>query len=216
MLVWLWPHRTRPRQSCRRSRPPGYRLGLRAGRRGGSCSGRAWWEGTGAPLRLETHESLWKCLAKNSLCGKWREVKRSSGWWSMKGKKRALIKYVSYVFKGKPRGRWSRPYRTGWRPHRSYRRSRPCRRRSTSEVCTRCCCRWTHQPGRRRHLQSHRTLLKLPSKRRKRRFFYIINRIFFFFWSESVCPSSLHLLFVSFCRCTITLGYRGDKYSSSE
>lgn len=83
----FWAHRTRPRPSCRRSRPPGYRLGLHAGRRGGFCSGRVWSEGTGALLRLETHKSSWIHLTTNSLCGKWSEVEWSSGWWSMKRKK---------------------------------------------------------------------------------------------------------------------------------
>lgn len=101
----FWTHRTRPRPSCHRSRPPGYRLGLRAGRRGGFCSGRVWSEGRGALLRLEKHESSWIHLTKNSLCRKWSEVKWSGDWWSMKKEKKwELMKYLLYVFKGKPCG----------------------------------------------------------------------------------------------------------------
>lgn len=71
-------------------------------------------------------------------------------------KEKEAHKIFMYVFKGKPRGRRAQPYHTCPRLHRSYRRSRPCHRRPTSEVYIRYCCIWTHPFDRRRNLQSQR------------------------------------------------------------
>lgn len=40
-------------------------------------------------------------------------------------------------------------------PRQSYLHNRPCHHTPTCGVCIRCCCKWTHRPGRRKHLQLH-------------------------------------------------------------
>lgn len=75
----FWAHHTPPRPSCHRSCPPGYRLGLRAGRRAGFCSGRAGSEGTGALLRLETHKKLLNTTDKKQLRWKVKSSEAAAG-----------------------------------------------------------------------------------------------------------------------------------------
>lgn len=66
-----------------------------------------------------------------------------------------LIKYPSIGLKGKRLWVTISTHHTCQRLRQSYLRNRPCHRRPMCAACITCCYRWTHQPGRRKHLKSH-------------------------------------------------------------
>lgn len=143
----LFAHHTCLHPSCHHSRPLCCRLGPCADTRDHSCNGKALWEGREASLEMKRTTIDVPFNTAFALVRKWHFPSR-----------RIVVVYKTCINCLQRKGLWATlsTHHTCLSPRQSCLRNRPCRHTPTCGVCIRCCCKWTHQPGRRKHLKWHK------------------------------------------------------------